>query len=74
MDTICVKEAVFLENLTFENHNSSIIAKNTFNTWQKGRDLNEKIQDTRQGKISESFIKQYIENDNVRKQNDDFRI
>ena len=61
MDVIYVKDYVFLENISFEERTSDLIAKNTCNTWQKKRDLLEKIKDTKQGKLAEKFVKQYIE-------------
>lgn len=61
MDVIYVKDSVFLENISFEERTSDLIAKNTCNTWQKKRDLLEKIKDTKQGKLAEKFVKQYIE-------------
>ena len=61
MDVIQVSDSVFLENIVFEDSNSDLIANNTYNTWQKDRNLREKIRDTKQGKVSESLIKFYIE-------------
>lgn len=48
MDIYNVKDAIFLENISFEEDSSKIIAENTHNTWQKDRNINEKIRDTKQ--------------------------
>lgn len=62
MNFVQVNNSIFVENIESQEFtNSVLIANNTHNTWQQGRDINEKIKDTKQGKLAEYLVKSYIE-------------
>lgn len=60
---IAAKDIVIVDNLNLtelEDDICRLITKNTSNTWQQGRSLESKYQDTKLGKLAEKAVKNFL--------------